>query len=118
MHRHLLAACLLLALPAVAPAQGRGGSGAETVTLLVPARVWDGSVDKKGVANKPHEGWAILVRGERITAVGPRDQLNLPAGATTVELPGTTHPPGADRRSLAPAAPPVQRGGVGRPGAP
>ena len=94
MHRHHLAACLLLALPAIAPAQGRGGSAPETVTLLVPARVWDGSVDKKGVANAPHEGWAIMVRGERITAVGPREQLNVPSGATTVELPGTTIIPG------------------------
>ncbi len=89
-----LAACLLLALPVVAPAQGRSSRGSETVTLLVPARVWDGGVDKKGVADKPHEGWAVLVRGDRITAVGPRAQLNIPDGATTVELPGTTIIPG------------------------
>ena len=94
MQRLHLAACLLLALPVAAPAQARTSRGLETVTLLVPARVWDGGVDKKGVADRPHEGWAVLVRGERITAVGPRAQLNIPDGATTVELPGTTIIPG------------------------
>ena len=94
MRRHHLAACLLLALPMVASAQGSSSRASEIVTLLVPARVWDGSVEKTGVAAKPHEGWAILVRGERITAVGPRAQLNVPEGATVLELPGTTILPG------------------------
>jgi imidazolonepropionase-like amidohydrolase len=57
-------------------------------TLLLPARVWD------GVENQPHDGWAVLVRGERIEAVGPRSQLNVPNDATTVDLAGTTLLPG------------------------
>jgi imidazolonepropionase-like amidohydrolase len=57
-------------------------------TLLVPARVWD------GVDAQPHDGWAVLVRGDRIDAVGPRGQLTVPNDATTIDLPGTTLMPG------------------------
>src|SRR3990172_3152963 len=80
MHPRAFSLGMLFILPVATPAQGRGGAP-EAVTLLVPARVWDGTVEKNGVAAKPHEGWAILVRGERITAVGPRAQLNVPNGA-------------------------------------
>jgi imidazolonepropionase-like amidohydrolase len=70
-------------------AQGsQGARSAQGATLLVPARVWDGA------EAAPHEGWAVLVRGERIEAVGPRAQLNVPADATTIELAGTTLMPG------------------------
>ena len=57
-------------------------------TLLVPARVWD------GVESQPHDGWAVLVRGERIEAVGPRAQLSVPNDAMTIDLAGTTLMPG------------------------
>jgi len=64
--------------------------GAQTQTpqavLLRPARLFD------GVDPRPHEGWAVLVRGDRIEAVGPN--LAAPAGAGVVELPGTTLMPG------------------------
>jgi imidazolonepropionase-like amidohydrolase len=56
--------------------------------LLVPDRVWD------AVSDAPHDGWAVLVRGDRIEAVGPRAQINAPADATTISLPGTTLMPG------------------------
>ncbi len=42
----------------------------------------------------PHEGWVVLVRGERIEAVGPHAQVSAPADATTISLPGTTLIPG------------------------
>jgi imidazolonepropionase-like amidohydrolase len=45
-----------------------------------------------GVNPRPHEGWSVLVRGERIEAVGP--DLTAPAGARVIELPGTTLMPG------------------------
>lgn len=57
-----------------------------SVTLLKPARVFDGV--------EMHAGWAVLVRGERIEAVGPLAQLNVPAEASTVELPDATLLPG------------------------
>ncbi len=54
--------------------------------LLRPAAVFDG-VD--GVA---HAGWQVLVRGDRIVAVGPA--LAAPADAQVVDLAGTTLMPG------------------------
>src|SRR6516164_4831939 len=40
--------------------------------LLKPARVFD------GVAAEPHEGYVVLVRGERIEEVGPADKVKAP----------------------------------------
>ncbi len=54
--------------------------------LLRPARIFD------GLAPVPHEGWSVLVEGDRIAAVGPN--LTAPAGARTIDLPGTTLMPG------------------------
>jgi imidazolonepropionase-like amidohydrolase len=88
MHKSLLIA---LALPAIAFAQGGRGAQQQqpqTVELLTPARVWDGT------ATAPHDGWAVLVRGDRIEAVGPRAQLSAPADAKVIDLPGTTLIPG------------------------
>ena len=76
---HLLLLLLMLVQPAP-PAR------AEPAILLRPARVFD------GVNPRPHEGWQVLVRGERIEAVGPA--LAAPAGARIVDLPGTTLLPG------------------------
>src|SRR5207253_1356006 len=79
------------AIPCAAPAQARGRQSAAvpaTSTLLVPDRVWD------GVASAAHSGWAVLVTGNKIIAAGPRGQISVPAGATTIDLPGTTLMPG------------------------
>jgi len=54
--------------------------------LLRPARVFD------GVNPQPHEGWSVLVDGDKIAAAGPN--LNAPAGARTIDLPGATLMPG------------------------
>jgi len=54
--------------------------------LLRPARVFD------GVDPRPHEGWSVLVRGERIEAAGP--DIAAPPGARVIALPGTTLMPG------------------------
>ena len=70
-------------LTAQAPA-----TAARRATLLRPARVWD------GVADRPVEGWTVLVRGERIVAVGPAASVGQPADADVVELPGLTLIPG------------------------
>jgi imidazolonepropionase-like amidohydrolase len=72
---------LLVLLLAAAPALAEAPP-----ILLRPARVFD------GVDPRPHEGWSVLVRGERIEAAGPN--LAAPAGARIVELPGTTLMPG------------------------
>jgi imidazolonepropionase-like amidohydrolase len=86
-----LAAALLL--PAALCAQrGRTaappGAPRDSLVLLKPAAVWD------AIDDAPHAGWTVLVRGDRIDAVGPAAQVGSPAGATVIELPGTTLLPG------------------------
>lgn len=57
---------------------------AAPATLLRPARVFDGE--------EMHTGWAVLVVGERIAAVGP--DIATSAGTITIELSGLTLMPG------------------------
>ena len=76
MIRKLLLAALLVG---AVPAQ------ADTL-LLKPARVFD------GVNAQPHQGWSVLVEGDRITAAGPA--VAAPADARVIELPGATLMPG------------------------
>src|SRR5690349_21030207 len=73
-----------------AQAAGRAPSDSQPVrnTLLRPARVFD------GVTAEPHAGWVVFVTGDKIAAVGPAGDVRAPAGATTVDLPGTTLLPG------------------------
>lgn len=66
-------------------AQPAGQTAAAAITILKPARVWDGEA--------MHEGWAVRVKGERIDAVGP-DASVAAAGAKAIDLPGTTLTPG------------------------
>ena len=61
---------------------------ADQAILLKPARVFDGSDPK------PHDGWVVLVRGERIESAGPAGEVKLPDGARVIELPGATLLPG------------------------
>ena len=75
--------------PAIAQQQQSAQQSApERSTLLRPARVFDGTTAE------PHTGWVVLVTGDRIAQVGPSSQVRVPAGATTVDLPGTTLLPG------------------------
>ncbi len=77
--RFLFALLLLLA-------QWPSAAQEPEVLLLRPARVFD------GVDPRPHTGWSVLVRGDRIEAVGPN--LAVPAGARLIDLPNTTLMPG------------------------
>ena len=63
-------------------------AAAPLTTLLVPDRVFLGTEDSA------RTGWVVLVRGDRIVAVGPRAQVRAPADARLVELRGTTLIPG------------------------
>ncbi len=56
--------------------------------LLKPARVFD------GVGQEAHEGWVVLVRGQRIDGAGPANQINIPADTRVIDLPGATLLPG------------------------
>ena len=76
-HRPLALCCLFVLAPLSALAQ--------TVTLLRPARVFDGEA--------MHQGWAVRVKGDRIEAAGPAASIDA-GGAKVIELPGTTLLPG------------------------
>lgn len=56
--------------------------------LLRSARVWSPEHDT------PQAGWAVLVNGNRIAAVGPAQTIATPSDAEIVELPGLTLLPG------------------------
>jgi imidazolonepropionase-like amidohydrolase len=56
--------------------------------VLRPARVFD------GVSPRAHEGWVVVVHGERIATAGSAGQVSGPEGARVIELPGTTLLPG------------------------
>ena len=78
---------LLGLLIAVAPLMTPQRSApADTITVLRPARVFDG--------DRVHAGWVVLIRGQRIEAAGPASSLTIPAGATSIDLPGATLLPG------------------------
>jgi len=84
--RFALAAALVTIAPVLAHGQQRPRAPQpETITVLKPARVFDGST--------MHDGWGVRVNGERIDAVGPAAGLAA-AGATTIDLPGATLTPG------------------------
>src|ERR1700745_3295423 len=81
---------LLLALSLLFAPQGQRTMtpAPETVYLLKPAHVFDGE------SAQLHDNWAILVRGQKIEAVGPASSINAPAEAKTIELAGLTLMPG------------------------
>src|SRR5437773_4375040 len=59
-----------------------------TIYLLKPAHVLDGD------SAQLHDNWVVLVRGEKIEAVGPAREVKAPADAKVIELPGMTLMPG------------------------
>jgi imidazolonepropionase-like amidohydrolase len=85
-----ISAALALLACLIAPTRSAGEQAARTDTtiLLVPARVFDAP---RGII---HAGWAVLVRGDTIAAVGPRTTLIVPPRSRVVDLPNTTLLPG------------------------
>jgi imidazolonepropionase-like amidohydrolase len=83
----LLLLCFMITSPTAA-AQTTAAAQPESVYLLKPAHVFDGE------SAQLYDGWVVLVRGERIEAVGPARDVRPPAGAKVVELPGLTLLPG------------------------
>lgn len=77
MKRFLLFAFVFLSLSAFAQN--------DSLTLLKPAQVFDGQI--------MHKGWVVLVKGNKIEAVGEMT-FKLPANTKIVELPGKTLMPG------------------------
>src|SRR5437588_11199103 len=67
---------------------GRVPAQAAKPVVLKPARVFD------GVAREAHEGWVVVVRGDKIDAAGPAAEVKPPAEARVIELPRATLLPG------------------------
>jgi imidazolonepropionase-like amidohydrolase len=82
MHRPIWYSTIVLlgvfALPQAAAAQ--------EATILRPDRVFDGS--------QMHDGWAVVVSGDRIAQAGPASSIRTPPGATIIDLAGLTLLPG------------------------
>jgi imidazolonepropionase-like amidohydrolase len=76
----------IAAATATATAAAAAAAADPVVYLLKPARVFD------GVDPKPHDGWAVLVRGDKIEGTGPA--VAAPPEATVVQLSGDTLLPG------------------------
>jgi len=69
-------------------AQTQSPAPEQTVYLLKPAHIFDGQ------SAQLHDGWLVLVRGEKIEAVGRASEIKAPADAKVVDLPGMTLMPG------------------------
>jgi len=69
-------------------AQGAAPADSGRLVVLAPDAVWD------GVADAPQRGWIVVVRGQRIEAVGPESRISAPAGAERIALAGATLLPG------------------------
>jgi imidazolonepropionase-like amidohydrolase len=80
----LMAAAFLFLCVVLLAAQPAAPTSAPRVTILRPARVFDGTA--------MHEGWGVRVRGDRLDAVGPA--ATLATADSVVDLPGTTLLPG------------------------
>ena len=59
-----------------------------TVYLLRPAHVFDGE------SAQLHDGWVVLVRSEKIEAIGSANEIKIPANAKIIDLTGLTLMPG------------------------
>ncbi|MBL7861181.1 MAG: amidohydrolase family protein [Cyclobacteriaceae bacterium] len=74
----VLFACLILSVGVFAQNQGR--------YYITADRVFDGET--------MHEGWAVVVEGNKIIAVGPKNQVREPVGSTQLNFSNSTLTPG------------------------
>ena len=82
----LITVCLLTNM--LSTAESQTPKPPPAVYLLKPAHIFDGE------SGQLHDNWAVLVRGEKIEAVGPAADIKAPAETKTIELPGLTLMPG------------------------
>jgi imidazolonepropionase-like amidohydrolase len=82
----LVAMCALI--PESQSAQNQNSKPPDTIYLLKPGHIFDGE------SAQLHDGWAVLVRGDKIEAVGPANEIKVPPDAKIIDLPGLTLMPG------------------------
>ncbi|BDT59706.1 hypothetical protein MasN3_32000 [Massilia varians] len=78
-----LALSIFAALAALSHAQAAPRSAPSRPVLITADKVWTGE-------GAPHAGWSVLVAQGRIQAVGPLDNMTVPADAERIALPGKT----------------------------
>ena len=83
-----IAASLFFSSTPSAQTQAPVAKPPESVYLLKPAHIFD------GVSAQLHDGWVVVVRGEKIEAVGSASEIKAPADAKVIDLPGMTLMPG------------------------
>ena len=81
-------ACSFIQMAPSAQTQSPAPKPPETVYLLKPAHIFDGELGQL------HDNWVVLVRGNKIEAVGPASEIKVTADAKVIELPGMTLMPG------------------------
>ena len=84
----LILACSFIQMTPSAQTASPAPKPPPTVYLLKPAHVFDGE------SAQLHDNWVVLVRGEKIEAVGPASEVKAPAEAKVIDLPGLTLMPG------------------------
>ena len=85
--------CFIIAYPFTqmtpsAQTQSPATKAPDAVYLLKPSAVFDGE------SAQLHDGWVVLVRGEKIEAVGPASEVKAPTDAKVIDLPSMTLMPG------------------------
>src|SRR5260370_30532823 len=88
--RHILPLLLCLMINPLISQSGMQPKATQTeaVYLLKPAHVFDGE------SAQLHDNWVVLVRGEKIEAVGPASEVKAPEDTKIIDLPGMTLMPG------------------------
>lgn len=85
---------LATALPATAQQPVEGSAAASYVAVDAPVVALRGASVLDGTGGPALRNQTVLVRGTRIEAVGPMDQVDVPAGAEALDLSGHTVLPG------------------------
>src|SRR5438067_11157103 len=68
--------------------QGQTSKPPETLYLIKPAHIFDGE------SAQLHDNWVVLVRGNKIEAVGPANEVKAADDAKVIDSPGMTLMPG------------------------
>ena len=81
-------ACSFFQMTPSAQTQSPTPKPPDTIFLLKPAHIFDGE------SAQLHDNWVVLVRGNKIEAVGPANEVKAPSDAKVIDLPGMTLMPG------------------------